>query len=287
MAKDLPVIAHSAPPRAERSTNKLGQSVDVYEMPRKNLSVTVARRWLLDNVLQDSSTAHAGYVFRDGANQEIIKLLAAHLPPQLALACLNSRISAGALGAQTWTKRWYCSAPGCPSKLETSSDIESASDIKLRVLFSDGPCSHIANSVYGQLRGKQRAEWARLQLGAHRLQLEAVQSVPADRFLTGNMSGVPQQSSAQRLASERRTKLRRHADLLTSLQRLSEEADMGPWIRQISMKPASVLLVSEGELAVCTCLLIVSQRVCAVVSVALHARAGYLHRCYGRPCSQL
>lgn len=214
-------------------------------MPQ-NFSVNAPRDWLLSGVLQQRPRSRAGWMFRDGANHAIIKFLEPHLPPQLAMSCASSRISLPSVGSnQSFVKRWYCGARSCPTKLDVFCDIDDPVT-KLVIRFTDGPCAHFINEVYGQLRGPAIAQWSEEHLGPHLLQLEGLHSVSSDRFLTGNMQNIPSRSSSQRISSNKRTKLRRDPDLLLSLRKMCLEEQAGGWIRQVTIKPASVLVLSEG-----------------------------------------
>lgn len=108
---------------------------------------------------------------------------------------------------------------------------------------------HFVGDVYGQLRGKARDEWRQKKLQPHAMQLESLLSVPADRLLTGNMQGFPGRSAAERLSSEQRTLLRKHKDLLQSLQLLGESPETKDSMAALSMKPPSVVLLSDSKLS--------------------------------------
>lgn len=66
--------------------------MDIYE-PASDFSVTAKSAWLSENVIRKDVSVALGFCFRDGANSALLKLLADHLPPQVALACHSTRIS--------------------------------------------------------------------------------------------------------------------------------------------------------------------------------------------------
>jgi hypothetical protein len=118
--------------------------------------------------------------------------------------------------------------------------------VTVRCKFSPPSCVHLDGDIFGQLRGQSRADWKAKQLRPHAMQLAALRSVSADRILTGNMQGIPGQSAAQRLSSDQRTALRKGKTLFEALQNLGIDEKTKDWVRAISMKPASVVIVNES-----------------------------------------
>lgn len=147
-----------------------------------------------------------------------------------------------------WVKIFHCSAHGCPTILEMSSNYSQTDErAEISCKFKSS-CVHIVGDVYGQLRGKARSEWRQKNLQPHAMQLASLQAASPSRILTGNMQGLPGRAAAERLSSEQRTLLRKHKDLLPSLQALGQSAETKEFMGALSMKPPSVVLFSESML---------------------------------------
>lgn len=214
-------------------------------------------------MLQLDGTNENGVVFRDRSHEKLLSLLAGHLPAQLALGCQDSRVSsktaagkrakwlphARLTGGQTWCKRFYCVARGCATVVDVSGAVPRDADsaIVIACTFTSATCVHLVGDVYGQLRGNTRKEWAKRRLKPHALQLAALQEMSQDRALTGNMQNLPRRSAAQRLSSEEHLSLQRQKDLLQSLQDMVSAGGTQEWLRCLSLKPASILVLSESE----------------------------------------
>lgn len=138
-------------------------------------------------------------------------------------------------------------------------------------------CVHLVGDLYGQLRGIARREWGSKHMRPHALQLAAAQAMPRDRAVTGNMQGYPTESSAQRLSSQQQVLLRRKKYLLPSLQDLCRTDNTSAWISSLSLKPASVLLLSESMHLIVACLSVVI-RFCSYLERAVHRRTRRVYR---------
>lgn len=241
----------------------------MYE-PCEDFKFSVSTDWIWANVLQLSGSR---VQFKSESNQRVVFEAARHLPPQIALACVSSRISAvsksatgtrrlrhssflplfvslivDCLGPQVWTKRFYCGAHNCPTRMEMSSvlpDREPSVVIQCR-FTSTSPCVHIAGDLYGQCRGPQRADWSDKDIRPHSLTLTSLSAIDSDRFLTGNMQHHLRPATAQRIVSDKRTSLRMDKDTLISLREMAEKDSLKDWISLITIRPAAVVLTSHS-----------------------------------------
>lgn len=75
-----------------RSCNSLGEHVDVYD-DCASFSVPLPAEWLMKTVLEPDEKCSERVRFRDDSHQHLLGAVSDHLPPQLALACKDSRIS--------------------------------------------------------------------------------------------------------------------------------------------------------------------------------------------------
>src|SRR5437588_479159 len=75
-----------------RADNGLGESVEVYA-DCEDFSVNLDAQWLFKHVLCEDSKATEGVVFRQLSHELLLSAVEKQLPPQLALACKDSRIS--------------------------------------------------------------------------------------------------------------------------------------------------------------------------------------------------
>lgn len=113
--------------------------------------------------------------------------------------------------------------------------------------FGSDACVHLVGDLYGQLRGSARQEWSQRRLRPHEMQLAGLQSVSEERIMTGNMQNIPMVASSQRLSSDEQVLLQRKKDLLASLQQLACEEGIAESLCCLSLKPASVLVMSQSK----------------------------------------
>jgi hypothetical protein len=294
-APDQAQMIDAAPANSHRSVTSAGDPVDVYPECTP-FTVALEAKWLWTNVLQRDESAKDRVCFRDKSHEHLIRQLAAQLHPQLALACQDSWISSPTAaglrflpqllptialvsGGQTWTKKFYCQARNCPTTMEMKCLVPRADDDAVNVTckFPVPGCVHLVGDLYGQLRGIARREWGSKHMRPHALQLAAAQAMPRERAVTGNMQGYPTESSAQRLSSQQQVLLRRKKDLLPSLQDLCRTDNTSARLSSLSLKPASVLLLSESMHLIVACLSVVI-RFCSYLERAVHRRTRRVYR---------
>jgi hypothetical protein len=83
-----------------RSRNSLGEPVDVYD-DCASFSVPLPAEWLMTTVLQPDETCSDRVRFRVDSHQHLLGAVSDHLPPQLALACQDSRVSSRTAAGST------------------------------------------------------------------------------------------------------------------------------------------------------------------------------------------